>query len=100
MVYVQVCLDWTKCHLELTILMDVFKSNSYPENFMNSRFKTFLDKKHRIQEKMITVPKKPLFLVIPYLEPLSLQTLTKLRKSLKVLSVVRNYRLCLRIKTN
>ena len=32
---------------------------------------------------MITVPKKTLFLVLPYLGPLSLQTRTKLRKSLK-----------------
>ena len=32
---------------------------------------------------MITVPKKTLLLVLPYLGPLSLQTRTKLRKSLK-----------------
>ena len=37
----------------------------------------------RIQKKVITVPKKTLFLVLPYLGPLSLQTRTKLRKSLK-----------------
>ena len=36
-----------------------------------------------MQEKVITVPKKTLFLVLPYLGPLSLQTRTKLRKSLK-----------------
>ena len=64
-------------------LKDVFKSNSFPENFINNCFKTFLDNKHRIQEKLITVPKKPLFLVLPYLGPLSLQTRTKVRKSLK-----------------
>ena len=50
------------CHLELVKLMDVFKSNGYPENFINNCFKTFLDNKHRVQEKVITVPKKPLFL--------------------------------------
>ena len=43
----------------------------------------FLDNKYRIQEKVITVPKKTLFLVLPYLRPLSLQTRTKLRKPLK-----------------
>ena len=32
---------------------------------------------------MITVPKKTLFLVLPYLGPLSLETRTKLKKSLK-----------------
>ena len=43
----------------------------------------FLDNKYRIQEKVTIVPKKTLFLVLPYLGPLSLQTRTKLRKSLK-----------------
>ena len=62
---------------------DVFKSNDYPENFINNCFKTLLDKKYRIQEKVITVTKKPLFLVLPYLGPLSWQTRAKLRKSLK-----------------
>ena len=32
---------------------------------------------------MVTAPKKPLVLILFYLEPLSLQTRTKLRKSLK-----------------
>ena len=36
-----------------------------------------------MQEKVITVPKKTLFLVLPYLGPLSFQTRTNLRKSLK-----------------
>ena len=43
----------------------------------------FLDNKYRVREKVITVPKKTLFLDLPYLGPLSLQTRTKLRKSLK-----------------
>ena len=64
--------------------MDVFKSNSYPGNFINNFLKTFLDNKHRIQEKVITVLKKPLFLALPYTGPLSLQTGTKLRKSLNI----------------
>ena len=43
----------------------------------------FLDKKYRVREKKrkITVPKKTLFLVLPHLGPLSLQTRTKLRES-------------------
>ena len=60
--------------------MDVFKSDGYPENLINNHFKTFLDNKNRIQEK---VPKKPLFLVLPCFGPVSLQTTIKLRKSLK-----------------
>ena len=63
--------------------MNIFRSNGYPENFINNCFKAFLHNNYRIQEKVITVPKKPLFLVLLYLGPLSLQTRTKLRKSLK-----------------
>ena len=79
----RICSDWTKFHLELVKLTDVFKNNGYPENFINNCFKVFLDNKYRIQEKVIIVPKKTLFLALPYLGPLSLQTRTKLRKSLK-----------------
>ena len=76
-------LDWTKFHLELVTLIDVFKNNDYPENFINNCFKVFLGNKYRVREKVITVPKKTLFLALPYLGPLSLQTRTKLRKPLK-----------------
>ena len=55
----------------------------YPENFINNCFKTFVDNKYRVREKAITLPKETLFLVLPYLGPLSLQTRIKLRKSLK-----------------
>ena len=82
-IHEKICSDWTKFHLELVKLIDVFKNNGYPENFINNCFKVFLDNKYRIQEKVITVPKKTLFLVLPYLGPLSLETRTKLRKSLK-----------------
>ena len=79
----RICSDWTKFHLKLVKLTDVFKNNGYLENFINNCFKLFLDNKYRIQEKVIRVPKKTLFLVLPYLGPLSLQTRIKLRKSLK-----------------
>ena len=72
-----ICSDWTKFHLELVKLIDVFKSNGYPESFINNCLKVFLDNKNRIQENVITVPKKTLFLVLPYLGPLPLQTRTK-----------------------
>ena len=74
--------DWTKFHLELVKLIGVFKNNDYPENFINNCFKVSLENKYRVREKVITVPKKTLSLVLPYLGPFSLQTRTKLRKSL------------------
>ena len=47
----RICSDWTKFHLELVKLTDVFKNNGSPENFINNCFKVFLDNKYRIQEK-------------------------------------------------
>ena len=74
---------WTNFHLELVKLINVFRSNGYPENFINSCFQMFLDNKQRKQEKVIAVPKIPLFLILSYLGPLSLETRTKLRKCIK-----------------
>ena len=74
--------DWTKFHLEFIKLMDVFKSNSYHENFINNYFKVFLDNKHKVPEKVITIPFS-LVLVLPLPWTIILQTRTKLRKSLK-----------------
>ena len=78
-----ICSNYTKFNLELVKLIDVFKNYGYPEKFINNCFKVFLDNKHRVREKVITVPMKTLFLVLPYLGPSSLQTRTKLRKFLK-----------------
>ena len=30
-----ICSDWTKFHLELVKLIDVFKNNGYPENILS-----------------------------------------------------------------
>ena len=79
----RICSYWTNFCLELVKLIDVFTSNGYPENFTNNYCKVFLDNKYAIQEKGITVLKKTLVLVLPYLEPISLQTRAKLRQPLK-----------------
>ena len=42
------CSDWTKFHLELVELIDVFKNNGCPENFINNCFKVFRDNEYRI----------------------------------------------------
>ena len=68
--------------------MNVFKGNGYPENFINNCFKAFLDKKYRMQEKGITITKEPLFLALPYLGPLSLQTRTKLKRYSQLLQII------------
>ena len=50
---------------------------------MNKFFKKFMDNIHVVQETTLTVKKKPLVLVLLYLGSISLQTRTKLKKSLK-----------------
>ena len=42
-----------------------------------------MDNIHVVKETTLTVEKKPLVLVLPYLGSISLQTRTKLKKSLK-----------------
>ena len=78
------------------LLYPVMSKCRYPVSAYSNIFKVFLGNNYRIQEKVITVPKKTLFLVLPYLGPFLLQTRTKLKAFL----IVASYRLCLKVKTN
>ena len=55
----------------------------YPENFIDRCFKLFLSRIYIVKEKVPTAEKKPLRLVPHYLGTISLQTRTKLQKSIK-----------------
>ena len=79
----QIRSSWTKLHNELVCLKEIFLKNGYPEDFINKCFKKFMDNIHVVKETTLTVEKKPLVLVLPYLGSISLQTRTKLKKSLK-----------------
>ena len=79
----KICPDWTKFHEELSFLKQIFKKNEYPLSFIGNCFKTFDVKLFIKRPQLITVEKKTLFLSLPYLGEISLQTRTKLRKSLK-----------------
>ena len=57
--------DWTKFYIELVKLVGIVMKNSYNENLTNNYFKIFLA--GNIIFKNITLLKKPLFLVLPYL---------------------------------
>ena len=57
------------------------------------------DNKYRVREKVITVHKKTLFLVLPCLGPL-LQTRTKLKKSLKGILSCCKLQILFKVKTN
>ena len=79
----RICSSWTKLHNELVCLKETFLKNGYPEDFINKCFKKFMDNIHVVKETTLTVEKKPLVLVLLYLGSISLQTTTKLKKSLK-----------------
>ena len=71
-------------HPQLILLREIFQKNGYPENFIDRCFKLLLNRIYILKEKVPTVEKKPLRLVLPHLGTISLQTRTKLQKSIKV----------------
>ena len=77
------CSDWTKFHEELETLKEIFQRNGYLKLFIDKCFKKFLDRLHIIKPTWAGVEKKALHLVLPYLEPISLQVRTKIRKAMK-----------------
>ena len=63
-------------HEELSFLKQVFLKNWYPLSFIDNCFKTFVDKLFIKRSQFITVEKKTLFLSLPYLGVISLETRT------------------------
>ena len=78
----RICSSWSMFHQQLILLREIFQKNGYPENFIDRCFKLFLNRIH-ISKKRFLVEKKPLQLVLSYLETISVQTRTKLQKSIK-----------------
>ena len=71
-------------HKKFILLREIFQKNGYPENFIDRCFKLFLNRIHILKEKVPTVEKKPLRLVLPCLGTISLQIRAKLPKSIDV----------------
>ena len=63
---------------------NMIQKNVYPENFIDRCFKLFVNRIHILKERVSIVEKRSLRLFLPYLETISLQTRTKLQKSIKV----------------
>ena len=75
--------DFSKSHEEVNYLKDVLKKNSFSINLVDNCIKIFLNK--QFSQKMLehTVPKKELFIVLPYLGMPSLCLRTRSQKSIK-----------------
>ena len=69
-------------HSQLVLLREIFQRNGYPEKCIDRYFRLFLNRIHILKEKVPTVEKKPLQLVLPRLGTMSLQTRTKSQKAI------------------
>ena len=78
-----ICSSWSIFHIQLILLREIFQKNGFSENFIDRCFKLFLNRIHILKEKVPTVEKNLLQLVLLYLGAISVQTGTKLRKSIK-----------------
>ena len=77
------CSDYTSFHLEVENLREILKKNSYPSGIIEQCIRSFLNKLHVPKKVIPTVPKKELFIVLPYLGTLSSNLKRKLRTSFK-----------------
>ena len=81
-----ICSSWSTVDQQLILLKrNMIQKNVYPENFIDRCFKLFVNRIHILKERVSIVEKRSLRLFLPYLETVSLQTRTKLQKSIKVL---------------
>ena len=80
-------------HWQLILLREIFQKISYPENFIDRCFNLSLNRIHILQEKVSTVEKKPMQLVLPYLRTVSLQPGLNCKRSSNEYLTVVNYRL-------
>ena len=67
MTYVTGLLETMLFHEEIVKLKEIFKGNSYPEEFIDRCIKHFLNKLHVPKVEELTAAKKELILVLPYL---------------------------------
>ena len=79
----KMCFDWTKLCEELNFLKHLFLKNGYPFPFIDKCFKMVINMLVIKCLQVTTVEKKTSILSLPYLGDISLQTKTKLRKSIK-----------------
>ena len=69
--------------MEVENLREILKKNSYPSGIIEQSIRSFLNKLHVPKKVIPTVPKKELFIVLPYLGTLSSNLKRKLRTCFK-----------------
>ena len=73
-----ICSDMQSFHLEVEQLRQIFKCNNYPVGLIDQCVKTFLNKIYVPKRILITVPKKDVLIVLPFLGKFSLNLRSRL----------------------
>ena len=68
-------------HIEVEHLRSILKCNNYPVNIIDQCIKKFLDKLYVPKQIVLTVPKRELLVVLPFLGTFSLNLRKRLYKS-------------------
>ena len=79
----RLCSNYENSHRKIETLKSVLKHKSYPYNLVNHCIKTFLNKLFVQGDLNVTIPKKKLICVLPYLGKASLDLRTRLRRTLE-----------------
>ena len=91
-----ICSDYTSFHLEVENLRKILKKNSYPSGIIEQSIRSFLNKLLVSKKVIPTVPKKELFIVLPYLGTLSSNLKQKIRNCFKNSLPQRNIKIILK----
>ena len=62
---------------------NIFKKNGYPLSFIEKCIRKFVASRRKVNVQVSTVEKKRLLLVLPFLGNVSVQTMTKLKKTIR-----------------
>ena len=74
--------DFSRFHTEVIHLKEILRKNAFPIKLVDNCIKNFLNKKFLNTPVTLTVKKKELFIVLPYLGNLSLALRTRLQNSI------------------
>ena len=74
--------DFSRFHTEVSHLKEILRKNAFPIKLVDNCIKNFLNKKFLNTPVTLTVKKKELFIVLPYLGNLSLALRTRLQNSI------------------
>ena len=76
-----ICCDFKTFHSEIDNLKTILITNNYPLNFIDSCIKSFLKKLYTAKVMVLNVPKRNVFVELPFLGSTSFQIRKKLQRS-------------------